>query len=96
MFLSPLAELLTSHSGSEESSSSMAETVAYILLAHVSKQDLAFNEASVSKIVHWLSGKINTFGGFASTQVTSWGKSWGKDRDTVPGVVCTPLMCTSL
>ncbi|XP_061217214.1 alpha-2-macroglobulin-like isoform X5 [Neopsephotus bourkii] len=64
------AELLTSHSSSEESSSSMIETVAYILLAHVSKPDLAFNEASVSKIVHWLSGKRNGFGGFASTQDT--------------------------
>ncbi|XP_057285203.1 alpha-2-macroglobulin-like protein 1 isoform X2 [Pezoporus wallicus] len=64
------AELLTSHSSSEESSSSMIETVAYILLAHVSKPDLAFNEASVSKIVHWLSGKRNAFGGFASTQDT--------------------------
>ncbi|NWS39555.1 A2MG protein, partial [Probosciger aterrimus] len=63
-------ELLTSHSSSEESSSSMIETVAYILLAHVSKPDLAFNEASVSKIVHWLSGKRNAFGGFASTQDT--------------------------
>ncbi|XP_065531588.1 alpha-2-macroglobulin-like protein 1 isoform X3 [Lathamus discolor] len=64
------AELLTSHSSSEESSSSMIETVAYILLAHVSKPDLAFSEASVSKIVHWLSGKRNAFGGFASTQDT--------------------------
>ncbi|KAM9030223.1 alpha-2-macroglobulin-like protein 1 isoform 1-T1 [Ara ararauna] len=63
------AELLTSHSSSEESSS-MIETVAYILLAHVSKPDLAFNETSVSKIVHWLSGKRNAFGGFASTQDT--------------------------
>ncbi|NXK74104.1 A2ML1 protein, partial [Amazona guildingii] len=62
-------ELLTSHSSSEESSS-MIETVAYILLAHVSKPDLAFNETSVSKIVHWLSGKRNAFGGFASTQDT--------------------------
>ncbi|KAM4671522.1 alpha-2-macroglobulin-like protein 1 [Amazona ochrocephala] len=63
------AELLTSHSSSEESSS-MIETVAYILLAHVSKPDLAFNETSVTKIVHWLSGKRNAFGGFASTQDT--------------------------
>ncbi|KAM6321270.1 alpha-2-macroglobulin-like protein 1 [Aegotheles albertisi] len=61
------AEVLTSHSGS---SSSMIETVAYILLAHVSKPDLAFNEASVSKLVHWLSGRRNAFGGFASTQDT--------------------------
>ncbi|KAM6093514.1 LOW QUALITY PROTEIN: alpha-2-macroglobulin-like protein 1 [Chlamydotis macqueenii] len=64
------AELLTSHSSSEEFSSSTIETVAYILLAHVSKPDLAFNEASVSKLVHWLSGQRNTFGGFASTQDT--------------------------
>ncbi|KAM6290379.1 alpha-2-macroglobulin-like protein 1 [Porphyrio hochstetteri] len=63
------AELLTSHSSSEESSS-MIETVAYILLAHVSKPDVAFSEASVSKLVHWLSGKRNSFGGFASTQDT--------------------------
>ncbi|KAM6418037.1 alpha-2-macroglobulin-like protein 1 isoform 2-T2 [Pluvialis apricaria] len=63
-------ELLTSHSSSEESSSSIIETVAYILLAHVSKPDLAFNEASVSKLVHWLSGRRNAFGGFASTQDT--------------------------
>ena len=67
----------------------MIETVAYILLAHVSKPDLALNEASVSKLVHWLSGQRNAFGGFASTQVTSWGESWGKERDTVPGVMCT-------
>ncbi|KAM6091994.1 alpha-2-macroglobulin-like protein 1 [Theristicus caerulescens] len=63
------AELLTSHSSNEESSS-MIETVAYILLAHVSKSDLALNEASVSKLVHWLSGQRNAFGGFASTQDT--------------------------
>ncbi|XP_010179781.1 PREDICTED: alpha-2-macroglobulin-like protein 1, partial [Mesitornis unicolor] len=63
-------ELLTPHSSSEESSSSMIETVAYILLAHVSKPDLTFNEASVSKLVHWLSGQRNAFGGFASTQDT--------------------------
>ncbi|XP_074007846.1 alpha-2-macroglobulin-like protein 1 [Numenius arquata] len=62
-------ELLTSHSSSE-SSSSVIETGAYILLAHVSKPDLAFNEASVSKLVHWLSGKRNAVGGFASTQDT--------------------------
>ncbi|XP_071618085.1 alpha-2-macroglobulin-like protein 1 isoform X1 [Heliangelus exortis] len=64
------AELLTSHSSSEESSSSMIETVAYILLAHVSKAELAFNEASVSKLVRWLSAQRNAFGGFASTQDT--------------------------
>ncbi|NXS06280.1 A2ML1 protein, partial [Neodrepanis coruscans] len=62
-------ELLTSHSGDEESSS-MIETVAYIVLAHVSKPDLSLNEASVSKLVHWLSGQRNGFGGFASTQDT--------------------------
>ncbi|KAM9388180.1 alpha-2-macroglobulin-like protein 1 [Phaethornis superciliosus] len=64
------AELLTSHSSSEESSSSIIETVAYILLAHVSKAELAFNEASVSKLVRWLSAQRNAFGGFASTQDT--------------------------
>ncbi|KAM6438805.1 alpha-2-macroglobulin-like protein 1 [Rhynochetos jubatus] len=64
------AQLLTSHSSSEESSSSMIETVAYILLAYVSKSDLALNEASVSKLVHWLSGQRNAFGGFSSTQDT--------------------------
>ncbi|XP_009960079.1 PREDICTED: alpha-2-macroglobulin-like protein 1, partial [Leptosomus discolor] len=63
------AEVLTSCSSGEESSS-MIETVAYILLAHVSKPDLALNEASVSKLVHWLSRQRNAFGGFASTQDT--------------------------
>ncbi|KAM6381889.1 LOW QUALITY PROTEIN: alpha-2-macroglobulin-like protein 1 [Alca torda] len=52
-------ELLRPHSSSEESSSSVIETVAYILLAHISKPDLAFNKASVSN-----------FGGLASTQDT--------------------------
>ncbi|NXP76358.1 A2ML1 protein, partial [Ramphastos sulfuratus] len=61
--------LLASHSSGEESSS-VIETVAYILLAHVSKPDLSLNEASVSKLVHWLSGQRNAFGGFASTQDT--------------------------
>ncbi|NXN08148.1 A2ML1 protein, partial [Indicator maculatus] len=61
--------LLASHS-SDERSSSIIETVAYILLAHVSKPDLSVNEASVSKLVHWLSGQRNAFGGFASTQDT--------------------------
>ncbi|KFP89083.1 Alpha-2-macroglobulin-like 1, partial [Acanthisitta chloris] len=69
MYLPPSAELLTSHSGSEESSS-VIETVAYIILAHVSKPDLSLNEASVSKLVKWLSGQRNAFGGFASTQDT--------------------------
>ncbi|PKK22252.1 hypothetical protein A306_00000116 [Columba livia] len=66
------AELLTSHSSSEESSSSssMIETAAYILLAYVSKPDLAYNDASMTKLVHWLSGQRNAFGGFASTQDT--------------------------
>ncbi|XP_010075258.1 PREDICTED: alpha-2-macroglobulin-like protein 1, partial [Pterocles gutturalis] len=64
------AELLTSHSSSEESSSSVIETVAYILLAHISKPDLGHDEASVSKLVHWLSGQRNALGGFASTQDT--------------------------
>lgn len=59
----------------------MIETVAYILLAHVSKPDSAFNEASVSKLVRWLSRQRNAFGGFASTQVTRQGKSWGKERN---------------
>ncbi|KAM7127231.1 LOW QUALITY PROTEIN: alpha-2-macroglobulin-like protein 1 [Ciconia maguari] len=64
------AELLTSHSSSEGSSSSVIETVAYILLAQISRPDLALNEASVSKLVRWLSGQRNAFGGFASTQDT--------------------------
>ncbi|XP_064026995.1 alpha-2-macroglobulin-like protein 1 [Pogoniulus pusillus] len=64
-----IARLLASHSRGEESSS-LIETVAYILLAHVSKPDLSHNEASVSKLVHWLSGQRNAFGGFASTQDT--------------------------
>ncbi|KFU98840.1 Alpha-2-macroglobulin-like 1, partial [Pterocles gutturalis] len=71
LHVSPLsAELLTSHSSSEESSSSVIETVAYILLAHISKPDLGHDEASVSKLVHWLSGQRNALGGFASTQDT--------------------------
>uniref|UniRef100_A0A8C4TR48 Alpha-macroglobulin-like TED domain-containing protein n=1 Tax=Falco tinnunculus TaxID=100819 RepID=A0A8C4TR48_FALTI len=70
MFLPTSAELLTSYSSSEQSSSSVIETVAYILLAHVSQSDLALSEASVSKLVHWLSGQRNAFGGFASTQDT--------------------------
>lgn len=74
----------------------MIEMVAYILLAHVSTPDFALNEASVNKLVHWLSRQRNAFGGFASTQVTSWGKSWEKEGDTVPGVMCTSLMCVSL
>lgn len=74
----------------------MIETVAYIVLAHVSKPDLSLNEASVSKLVRWLSGQRNAFGGFASTQVTNQGKSWGKEKDVVPGVMCTSLMCISL
>ncbi|NXK94597.1 A2ML1 protein, partial [Formicarius rufipectus] len=69
MFLPPSAELLVSHSGGEEPSS-MIETVAYIVLAHVSKPDLSLKEASVSKLVRWLSGQRNGFGGFASTQDT--------------------------
>ncbi|XP_030826916.1 alpha-2-macroglobulin-like protein 1 [Camarhynchus parvulus] len=63
------AQLLTSQSA-DERSSSMIETVAYIVLAHVSKPDSSFNEASVSKLVHWLSAQRNAFGGFASTQDT--------------------------
>uniref|UniRef100_A0A8B9NLB8 Alpha-macroglobulin receptor-binding domain-containing protein n=1 Tax=Accipiter nisus TaxID=211598 RepID=A0A8B9NLB8_9AVES len=54
----------------KESSSSMIEMVAYILLAHVSTPDFALNEASVNKLVHWLSKQRNAFGGFASTQDT--------------------------
>ncbi|NWH35493.1 A2ML1 protein, partial [Chloropsis hardwickii] len=69
IFLSPSAQLLTSQSA-DEKSSSMIETVAYIVLAHVSKPDLSVNEASVSKLVHWLSAQRNAFGGFASTQDT--------------------------
>ncbi|NXE96203.1 A2ML1 protein, partial [Menura novaehollandiae] len=69
IFLPPSAQLLASHSSGEESSS-MIETVAYIILAHVSKPDLSLNEASVSKLVRWLSGQRNAFGGFASTQDT--------------------------
>ncbi|NXX65292.1 A2ML1 protein, partial [Spizella passerina] len=69
IFLPPSAQLLTSQSA-DETSSSMIETVAYIVLAHVSKPDSSFNEASVSKLVHWLSAQRNAFGGFASTQDT--------------------------
>ncbi|NWZ91880.1 A2ML1 protein, partial [Nesospiza acunhae] len=69
IFLPPSAQLLTSESA-DETSSSMIETVAYIVLAHVSKPDSSFNEASVSKLVHWLSAQRNAFGGFASTQDT--------------------------
>ncbi|NXV04643.1 A2ML1 protein, partial [Cettia cetti] len=63
------AQLLASQS-SDEKSSSMIETVAYIILAHVSKPDLSFSDASVSKLVRWLSAQRNAFGGFASTQDT--------------------------
>ncbi|XP_039911176.1 alpha-2-macroglobulin-like protein 1 [Hirundo rustica] len=63
------AQLLTSQSA-DEKSSSMIETVAYIVLAHVSKPDLSLSEASVSKLVRWLSAQRNAFGGFASTQDT--------------------------
>ncbi|NXL21326.1 A2ML1 protein, partial [Setophaga kirtlandii] len=69
IFLLPSAQLLTSQSAGEKSSS-MIETVAYLVLAHVSKPDSSFNEASVSKLVHWLSSRRNAFGGFASTQDT--------------------------
>ncbi|NXM61047.1 A2ML1 protein, partial [Illadopsis cleaveri] len=69
IFLPPSAQLLSSQSA-DEKSSSMIETVAYILLAHVSRPDLSPNEASVSKLVHWLSAQRNAFGGFASTQDT--------------------------
>ncbi|NWT73795.1 A2ML1 protein, partial [Prunella himalayana] len=69
IFLPPSAQLLTSQSA-DEKSSSMIETVAYIILAHVSKPDLPLNEASVSKLVRWLSAQRNAFGGFASTQDT--------------------------
>ncbi|KAM7065304.1 alpha-2-macroglobulin-like protein 1 [Acridotheres tristis] len=63
------AQLLTSQSD-DEKSSSMIETVAYIILAHVSKPDLSLSEASVTKLVRWLSSQRNAFGGFASTQDT--------------------------
>ncbi|NXO80720.1 A2ML1 protein, partial [Sitta europaea] len=69
IFLPPSAQLLTSQSA-DEKSSSMIETVAYIVLAHVSKPDLSLNEAMVSKLVRWLSAQRNAFGGFASTQDT--------------------------
>ncbi|NXS26786.1 A2ML1 protein, partial [Pomatostomus ruficeps] len=69
VFLPPSAQLLTSQTA-DERSSSMIETVAYLVLAHVSNPDLSLNEASVSKLVHWLSGQRNAFGGFASTQDT--------------------------
>ncbi|XP_032907184.1 alpha-2-macroglobulin-like protein 1 [Catharus ustulatus] len=63
------AQLLISQSADEKSSSKI-ETVAYIILAHVSKSDLSPSEASVSKLVRWLSTQRNAFGGFASTQDT--------------------------
>ncbi|NWZ66586.1 A2ML1 protein, partial [Acrocephalus arundinaceus] len=69
IFLPPSAQLLASQSA-DEKSSSMIETVAYIVLAHVSKPDLSLNEASVSKLVRWLSAQRNAFGGFVSTQDT--------------------------
>uniref|UniRef100_A0A8C9L170 Alpha-macroglobulin receptor-binding domain-containing protein n=1 Tax=Serinus canaria TaxID=9135 RepID=A0A8C9L170_SERCA len=69
IFLPPSAQRLTSQSA-DEKSSSMIETVAYVVLAHVSQPDLSFNEASVSKLVRWLSAQRNAFGGFASTQDT--------------------------
>ncbi|NXC85065.1 A2ML1 protein, partial [Cercotrichas coryphoeus] len=69
LFLPPSAQLLTSQSADEKSSSKI-ETVAYIILAHVSKPDLSLSDASVSKLVRWLSTQRNAFGGFASTQDT--------------------------
>ncbi|NXD41996.1 A2ML1 protein, partial [Copsychus sechellarum] len=69
IFLPPSAPLLTSQSADEKSSSKI-ETVAYIILAHVSKPDLSLSDASVSKLVRWLSKQRNAFGGFASTQDT--------------------------
>ncbi|XP_010216078.1 PREDICTED: alpha-2-macroglobulin-like protein 1 [Tinamus guttatus] len=65
-----IAGLLSSHSSGRESSSSMIEIVAYTLLAHVSKPNVAVNETTMSRLVHWLSGRRNAFGGFASTQDT--------------------------
>ncbi|KAM8819938.1 alpha-2-macroglobulin-like protein 1 [Eudromia elegans] len=64
------AGLFSSHSSKRESSSSMIEIVAYILLAHVSKPNVTINETMMSKLVHWLSKQRNAFGGFASTQDT--------------------------
>ncbi|NXG01470.1 A2ML1 protein, partial [Sakesphorus luctuosus] len=63
MFLPPSADFWAE-------SSSMIETVAYIVLAHVSKPDFSLKEASVNKLVQWLSRQRNGFGGFASTQDT--------------------------
>lgn len=74
----------------------MIEIVAYILLAHVSKTDFAINESAASKLVHWLSKQRNALGGFASTQVTIWGKLWGKKRDTVHRVIRVCHVCACL
>ncbi|NXA38260.1 A2ML1 protein, partial [Eudromia elegans] len=70
VFFPPSAGLFSSHSSKRESSSSMIEIVAYILLAHVSKPNVTINETTMSKLVHWLSKQRNAFGGFASTQDT--------------------------
>uniref|UniRef100_A0A8C8SH09 Alpha-macroglobulin receptor-binding domain-containing protein n=1 Tax=Pelusios castaneus TaxID=367368 RepID=A0A8C8SH09_9SAUR len=52
-------------------SSSQIETMAYILLAHISKPEVSADEiAAASQIVRWLSRKRNPYGGFASTQDT--------------------------
>nr|XP_006120000.1 alpha-2-macroglobulin-like protein 1 [Pelodiscus sinensis] len=56
---------------SSSSSSSSIETVAYVLLAHISTPEVSAAEiAAASKIVRWLISQRNSYGGFASTQDT--------------------------
>ncbi|KAG6924828.1 alpha-2-macroglobulin like 1, partial [Chelydra serpentina] len=54
-----------------EDSSSVIETMAYILLAHISKPEVSEAEiAASSQIVRWLTSQRNPYGGFTSTQDT--------------------------
>ncbi|XP_053896163.1 alpha-2-macroglobulin-like protein 1 [Malaclemys terrapin pileata] len=54
-----------------EDSSSSIETMAYILLTHISKPEVSAAEISAtSQIVRWLTHQRNPYGGFASTQDT--------------------------
>ncbi|XP_007055680.2 alpha-2-macroglobulin-like protein 1 [Chelonia mydas] len=54
-----------------EDSLSSIETVAYILLAHISKPEVSAAEiTATSQIVRWLTNQRNPYGGFISTQDT--------------------------
>ncbi|CAM2097443.1 unnamed protein product [Caretta caretta] len=54
-----------------EDSLSSIETMAYILLAHISKPEVSAAEiTATSQIVRWLTNQRNPYGGFISTQDT--------------------------